>query len=87
MLCGDRLDRFRSPRAGVRRDPAIEASPEVLAFLARRRSASAMALTAPGPSEAELADLLRLAVRVPDHGKLAPWRFIILRGPGQGRLR
>jgi nitroreductase len=61
----------------------IEASPEVLAFLARRRSASAMALTAPGPSEAELADLLRLAVRVPDHGKLAPWRFIILRGPAK----
>jgi nitroreductase len=61
----------------------IEASPQVLAFLARRRSASAMALTAPGPSEAELADLLRLAVRVPDHGKLAPWRFIILRGPAK----
>ena len=61
----------------------IEASPDVLAFLARRRSASAMALTSPGPSDAELTDLLRLAVRVPDHGKLAPWRFIILRGPAK----
>ncbi|MBI1686489.1 nitroreductase family protein [Caulobacter hibisci] len=58
----------------------IEPAPEVLAFLARRRSASAMALVAPGPSEEELADLLRLAVRVPDHGKLAPWRFVLLRG-------
>ncbi|MFT4253694.1 MAG: nitroreductase [Caulobacter sp.] len=59
---------------------AIEPAPEVLAFLARRRSASAMSLVAPGPSEAELANLLRLAARVPDHGKLAPWRFVLLRG-------
>ncbi len=58
----------------------VEASSEVLAFLARRRSVSAMTLTAPGPSDVELADLLRLAARVPDHGKLAPWRFLILRG-------
>ncbi|PZR35071.1 nitroreductase [Caulobacter segnis] len=58
----------------------VEASPETVAFLARRRSASAMTLTAPGPDRAQLADLLRLAVRVPDHGKLAPWRFIVLEG-------
>ena len=58
----------------------VEAAPEVVAFLARRRSASAMALAAPGPDEAQLADILRLAVRVPDHGKLAPWRFVILQG-------
>lgn len=58
----------------------IETSPQVLAFLARRRSASAMTLTAPGPDDAQLADLLRLAARVPDHGKLSPWRFVILRG-------
>jgi len=61
----------------------IEASPEVLAFLARRRSASAMALTAPGPDDAQLADLLRVAARVPDHGKLSPWRFVVLRGPAK----
>jgi len=58
----------------------IEASPQTLAFLARRRSASAMALTSPGPSEQELATLLRLATRVPDHGKLSPWRFVVLKG-------
>lgn len=58
----------------------VEASPETVAFLARRRSASAMTLTAPGPDKGQLADLLRLAVRVPDHGKLAPWRFIVLEG-------
>ena len=58
----------------------IQTSPEVLAFLSRRRSASAMTLTAPGPDDVQLADLLRLAARVPDHGKLSPWRFVILRG-------
>ena len=63
----------------------IEASPSTLAFLARRRSASAMTLTAPAPSDAELATLLRLATRVPDHGKLSPWRFVILRGEAKRR--
>jgi nitroreductase len=52
----------------------------VLDFLARRRSASAATLTAPGPDEGQLRDLLRLAARVPDHGKLSPWRFIVLSG-------
>jgi nitroreductase len=64
----------------------IEASPETLAFLARRRSASAMALTEPAPSDAELATLLRLAARVPDHGKLAPWRFLVLKGEAKQRF-
>jgi nitroreductase len=58
----------------------IEPSQAVLDFLAKRRSASAMTLAAPGPDDAQLADLLRLAARVPDHGKLSPWRFVILKG-------
>jgi nitroreductase len=58
----------------------VKASPETLAFLARRRSASAMTLAAPAPNDGELAILLGLAARVPDHGKLAPWRFVILEG-------
>jgi nitroreductase len=53
---------------------------EVLRFMALRRSASAATLRAPAPSGAELSDLLRIAARVPDHGKLAPWRFIVLEG-------
>jgi nitroreductase len=64
----------------------IEASPQTLAFLARRRSASAMTLTAPGPGDAELATLLRLATRVPDHGKLSPWRFVVLKGEAKQRF-
>ena len=64
----------------------IEASPQTLAFLARRRSASALALREPAPSDAELATLLRLAARVPDHGKLSPWRFVVLRGEAKRRF-
>ncbi len=54
--------------------------PEAVRFLALRRSTSAVTLAAPGPREDQLAALLRLAARAPDHGKLAPWRFIILEG-------
>ena len=61
----------------------VHASPEVLDFLALRRSASALTLEAPAPGADQLADLLRLAVRVPDHGKLSPWRFIVLEGAGK----
>jgi nitroreductase len=55
-------------------------SEAALAFLALRRSTSAPTLRAPAPDGDELNDILRLATRVPDHGKLAPWRFIILEG-------
>lgn len=58
----------------------VSASPEALAFLARRRSASALSLGAPAPDKAELDRMLKLAVRVPDHGKLSPWRFVVLEG-------
>ncbi len=58
----------------------IAASPETVAYLARRRSASALSLGPPAPDEAELATLLTLAARVPDHGKLSPWRFVVMRG-------
>ena len=55
-------------------------APEVLKFLALRRSSSAVTLVEPAPTVDQLEDLLRLAARVPDHGKLAPWRFIVLQG-------
>jgi nitroreductase len=58
----------------------IHASPETLDFLERRRSASATTLAAPGPGPEALAELLTLSARAPDHGKLNPWRFVVLRG-------
>jgi len=53
-------------------------SQDFLSRLATRRSAPAQALAAPGPSEAELDQILRLGARTPDHGKLFPWRFVVL---------
>lgn len=61
-------------------------APEVLRFLALRRSASALTLAEPGPSPSEIEALLRLAARVPDHGKLAPWRFILLDGTAKAKF-
>lgn len=52
----------------------------ILSLLATRKSASAKAMGAPGPTPEQLAEILRLAVRVPDHGKLTPWRFILWEG-------
>ena len=64
----------------------ISRSPETLAFLARRRSASATLLEAPGPDAKQREALLRLAARVPDHGKLFPWRFVVLEGAGKAEF-
>ena len=52
----------------------------VLALLKTRKSASAKAMTSPGPTPGQLAEILACAVRVPDHGKLTPWRFILWEG-------
>jgi len=48
----------------------------LLAFLKTRRSGKPRELVAPGPSEAELRQIIEMASRTPDHGKLNPWRFI-----------
>ena len=58
----------------------------VLSLLRTRKSASAKAMAAPGPTPQQLADILDLAVRVPDHGKLAPWRFILWEGEARGQF-
>jgi nitroreductase len=57
--------------------------PDALELLKTRRSVKPMELQGPGPSAAELESLLRIATRVPDHGKLAPWRFIVFEGPAR----
>jgi nitroreductase len=49
-----------------------------LSLLATRRSAKARDLVAPGPDVAQLRQMLQIAARTPDHGKLAPWRFIVV---------
>ncbi|MDR6835014.1 MULTISPECIES: nitroreductase [unclassified Sphingopyxis] len=46
------------------------------AHLATRRSGKARDMVAPGPDAAQLRDIIALALRTPDHGKLAPWRIV-----------
>jgi nitroreductase len=48
------------------------------AYLASRRSGKARELVAPGPDAATLENILQLAARTPDHGKLFPWRFVVI---------
>ncbi len=53
---------------------------DALQLLKTRRSVKPMELSAPGPTAAEIDTLLTVASRVPDHGKLTPWRFIVFEG-------
>lgn len=53
---------------------------DTIELLSTRRSVPAPLLHAPGPDEAQTRELLTIASRVPDHGKLAPWRFLLVRG-------
>lgn len=57
---------------------------DVLEFLANRHSSGK--LTSPGPSEAEVAQLLAIGCRAPDHGGLQPWHFVVMTGEGRARL-
>lgn len=61
-------------------------APDALNLLRSRRSGSAKTMGAPGPSKSQLAEILQSGARVPDHGKLFPWRFIIFEGAGRERF-
>ena len=60
--------------------------PEVMEFLLTRRSRPAKTLTGPVPDRKTVETLLRAAARSPDHGKLEPWRFIVLERAACARL-
>lgn len=49
-----------------------------LSYLRSRRSGRTREMVGPGPDEAQLAEIIALATRTPDHGKLAPWRFVVV---------
>lgn len=61
-------------------------NPAALEFLQSRRSRPAKTLVAPAPSRDQLMPLLTAAARCPDHGKLEPWRFIVLEKGAMPRL-
>lgn len=61
-------------------------NPQALDFLLTRRSRPAKILQGPAPDRDRLMTLLTAAARSPDHGKLEPWRFIVLEGAALARL-
>lgn len=60
--------------------------PEALLRLESRRSVAAAGLQAPGPDEGQTQRLLAIAARVPDHGMLVPWRFIVIEGAARAEI-
>jgi nitroreductase len=61
------------------------AVPDAIELLKIRRSVKPREMTAPGPSPTELETILTIGARVPDHGKLTPWRFIVFEGDARAR--
>ena len=61
-------------------------NPAALEFLLSRRSRPAKTLIAPAPTRDQLAPILAAAARTPDHGKLEPWRFIVIEKGAMARL-
>ena len=59
---------------------------DLLDLLDSRRSTPSRQLGEPGPDAAQLERLLGAAIRVPDHGKLTPWRLLLVRGDARHRL-
>ncbi len=63
-----------------------ERNDDAMRFLLTRRSRPPKTLTGPAPDRAALQEILTIAARVPDHGKLEPWRFVVLERPALERL-
>ena len=61
-------------------------NPAAMDFLLTRRSRPAKTLGLPVPNRDQLGPLLTAATRCPDHGKLEPWRFIVIEGAAMSRL-
>ena len=59
---------------------------ELISYLKTRRSTPLPFLQNPGPSASELNEILTIGTRVPDHGKLSPWRLIIYQGDNRIKI-
>ena len=66
--------------------PLPRLRPEVTEFLKTRRSNLAKLMVEPGPKPAQIAEMLEIAARVPDHRKLAPWRFVKFQGEARAEF-
>jgi nitroreductase len=78
------IDRLRHPMPMDPQPSPVPAHIELLGALLERRSTSA--LIEPGPDEAELELLLQAAATAPDHGRLRPWRFVVVSGDARHRF-
>ncbi|WP_022723189.1 nitroreductase [Rhodopseudomonas sp. B29] len=58
---------------------------DVISFFETRRSVKPREMSGPGPSAEELETILTIGARVPDHGKIGPWRFIVFEGDARAR--
>ena len=70
----------------ARTRPVPASNPAALTFLQNRRSRPAKTMARPVPDAAQVTEILTAAVRVPDHGKLEPWRFVVVEGAAMARL-
>jgi nitroreductase len=61
-------------------------SSEIIDFLSSRLSPPIHELKEPAPDDAEIGQMIRIATRVPDHGRLEPWRFILYRGDARNKV-
>ena len=59
---------------------------QIIDFLLTRSSAPIPELREPAPNNEDIVTLIRIASRVPDHGRLAPWRFILYRGEARAQI-
>lgn len=64
----------------------VSLNPSAIESLLKRRSVVAKNLTEPGPDDHELDAILKTGLRVPDHGKIGPWRLQVLKKPAQAML-
>ena len=63
----------------------MPANPALLDYLKNRRSVGIAFLRDPGPTPEQLQDILLIGTRVPDHGKLVPWRLVLFEGEARTR--
>ena len=66
--------------------PSCHPSESTLDMLRRRRSTPADFLTGPGPEADQIADILAIAARVPDHRRVTPFRFIVFEGAARAQF-
>jgi nitroreductase len=66
--------------------PMLNDRSSTISLLESRRSGRPREMVPPGPSDEEIQQILRIAMRVPDHGKLAPWRFVVVRKDQRDQL-